>query len=81
MHLPLYHPIRLLINLKYVAFAVVIPFSYLAIYCFRRKHDRQVQGGPSNKFYNLPIIISILNNLEIDSFWTPHLIPQCLPLN
>ena len=42
--LPLYHPVRLAINVVSFSFTLVVPFAYIAIYCFRKNHDRQVQG-------------------------------------
>ena len=42
--LPLYHPFRLVMNVVGLSFILVVPVAYMAIYCFRKKHDRQVHG-------------------------------------
>ena len=42
--LPLYHPFRLLFNVVALSFILVVPVAYIAIYCFRKNHDRQVPG-------------------------------------
>ena len=42
--LPLYHPIRLVMNVVFLSFILVVPFAYISIYCFRKKHDSGVEG-------------------------------------
>ena len=49
MSLPFYHPVRLLMNVLQFSFILVVPFSYIAIYCFRKNHDRQVHGSSSDQ--------------------------------
>ena len=44
MSLPLYHPFRLAFNVVLLSFILVVPIVYIAIYCFRKKHDHRVQG-------------------------------------
>ena len=46
--LPLYHPYRLVMNVVFLSFILVVPFSYIAIYWFRKNHDSQVQGTGSS---------------------------------
>ena len=42
---PWYNPVRLSMEWLSLAYVVFIPFMYLAIYWFRRNHDRGVQGN------------------------------------
>ena len=42
--LPLYHPLRLFTNIFGLSVILVVPVAYIAIYSFRKKHDRQVPG-------------------------------------
>ena len=44
IHLPLYHPYRLLMNVVGSAFIFVVPVTYMAIYYFRKRQDNTVQG-------------------------------------
>ena len=42
---PLYHPYRLISNLVYFSYILVVPVAYVAIYRFRSKHDKEVPGS------------------------------------
>ena len=42
--LPFYHPVRLSMEWLSIAYVVVIPAMYLAIFWFRKNHDSNVQG-------------------------------------
>ena len=41
---PLYHPFRLVTNLLYFNYTIVVPVGYCKIYNFVKKHNLQVQG-------------------------------------
>ena len=48
INLPLLSPYRLFINIKMLAFVVIIPVLYALIYKFRRNHDMQITGKKDN---------------------------------
>ena len=51
---PLYHPFRFAANFVALGYIVVVPVVYVAIFRFRRDHDRQVPG----KILRMPFINS-----------------------
>ena len=52
IHLPLYHPFRLLSNILMFSFIFVVPVTYMAIYYFRKRQDIAVQGASQQIIIN-----------------------------